>query len=231
VKTFSAAPQVLTVSWPLGRSLAAAVAFGAFGALATGCAHEARPAVSSSAVTTTSASVASGRGDRAETTLVLANQASLDPDGPTSAHPASVIPDARTSRAHSDEIPPMGRWSSRYPDAARLLAAWESDHEGTARKLGSWAARNPEQMRTWVDWAITNQAETLGAFFFDRSTFGELRALADTDRPAVDALLAWIRSATPAAEELAAHPTGLTFAANHRDQLAQARAEEPVATP
>jgi hypothetical protein len=219
---------------------------GSLGLATVGCARQAKEpvspvssvsspvssAVSSTEVTTTSATVAAAPRGRA---TILATESSLDPDGPTSDQvPARLIPDAPALGIRAEATTtsaPIGRWSARYPDAARMLATWTREHEATARELGRWAARDPEQMKTLVDWAITNESETVGAFFYGRTAFTDLRRVADADRPALDALVLWIRSARPAAKELAAHPTGLAFATNHEEQLAQARAVEPASAP
>jgi hypothetical protein len=245
VKTFSAS-AVVSARGLGSSSLGISLAMILVGSVATaGCARDAKGPVSPASpvslassseageVTTTSATVATAPRGRAD---ALLGESALDPDGPTSAHvPARLISDAPALGARDEAnapIAPVARWSSRYPDAARMLAAWTREHEATSRELGRWAARNPEQMKTLVDWAITNESETVGAFFFGRSAFTDLRRIADGDRPAVDALVLWIRSARPAAKELAVHPTGLTFATNHEEQLAQARqarTEEPAA--
>ena len=201
-------------------------ALSALGAIGTaGCAHEARPAVSAGTVTTSAQVPAPG-----DTNVVDATGSpSLDPDGPTENRALpSRIADAPAPTPEPAAIPAMTLWGSRYPDAARMLASWSREHDASARRLAQWADHNPEQMHTLVDWAITNQSESIGAFFFDRGTFTELRRVADGDRDAVDELVLWIRRAPRAAKELASHPSGLAFVANHEDELSRARAKVSV---
>jgi len=108
------------------------------------------------------------------------------------------------------EVPTLDRWASRYPDAARELGEWILAHRETARALAEWQRAHPEQMEALVDWTATNPVEPLSVLFFDRSGWGDFRAIAGANGEA-DGFVDWVRHAPHAAREMAFYGNGLAF--------------------
>ena len=190
--------------------------------MASACVREPSPAVSAPTLTSSYVATASPLAAAGPAAKDAAGMQIPGPNDPTSYRIPTFIADASRATAAVATTPPISVWSKRYPDAARSLAEWSESHGAAAEGLGRWTERHPDQMPILVAWAVTNVEDPLGAFFLNRSTFGDLQRIADEDRAAVDELLHWIRSAPMAAEELAAHPGGLAFTTLHEKQLARA---------
>jgi hypothetical protein len=187
------------------------------GVAALGCngGHEERTAVSAARLTSTTV------------------DAPAAPDElPTATTPtthAVLIPDAPPERPRPVAVPPMSEWGARYPGAARLFAEWSEAHPQGSQDLAEWAKAHPEEMENLVDWATTNVGDDVDVLFLGRSSWRQLRRIANEDRAAVQGLLLWIRSAPPAASELAAHPEGMAFATQHLRELRHENRVEPAA--
>jgi hypothetical protein len=109
-------------------------------------------------------------------------------------------------------------WRTRYPDAARELGAWVRAHPTGARELLGWDRDDSELVEVLTDWALTHRYEGIDDFFIVRHSWPRARDAIDRDprvKAAVDAFLAWCRSAPAAAAELAGHAHGLAWAAEH----------------
>jgi hypothetical protein len=115
---------------------------------------------------------------------------------------------------HIDTDAPLELWRERYPQAARVLDEWVARYPDAAAPVMAWSVDEPDQLEVLVLWAVTSPHESLQTFLTSRTSWRTLAALQHGHPQALDAFTHWVRSARPAAEELALRPGGLAVVAN-----------------